>query len=93
MRIRPLSTDTIINLEKWSRKLRLNTVTNSEESNTVIVLGDGTPDDIAVLLLATKLDGAKTAYLVKPQESTYWAYQLATSAVTVEACQTVPCNV
>ena len=60
-------TATYNNIIKWARSLRLPIKYTSDYIRTIIVLGDGTPDEIVIMILAHFLDGKVDAGIVKPK--------------------------
>ena len=73
MKVHPFGTNIISNLVKWNNNFKLDSLDLNEESDTVIVLGDGTPDDISIFLIASKLNGKKAVYMLKPDDTRYSA--------------------
>jgi len=60
-------TATYNNIIKWARSLRLPIKYTSDCIKAIIVLGDGTPDEIVIMILAHLLDGKVDAGIVKPK--------------------------
>jgi len=64
-----LSTSTARNILTWSRRLKIRiSVKPPETVRKVIVIGNGTPDDIVTLVLAHHVDGREMATILKPQK-------------------------
>ncbi len=73
----PLTPDLKVQLESWGRKLHLgNLIKSGLTCSDLITIGDGTPDDVVLLLLARARDGKKPVYVVKPREKRYGALML-----------------
>ncbi len=63
MRITPLSppgSSTYRNILKWFNKLGLKIYGKPEEINKIVLIGNGTPDDIVITLLLHKLNGHRS---------------------------------
>jgi hypothetical protein len=59
-------------LNSFARRfdIQLNTMSPPNKINKLIVLGDGTPDDITIFLVSHHLNGTETVGIVKPIEGT-----------------------
>ncbi len=86
MRLAPLSptSPTAANLERFSRRLGLRDLLVAELRDKVAVLGDGTPDDLVLAVLAHRLDGRDVLGVVKPE------YTGPSSVKAVKAIYSVP---
>jgi hypothetical protein len=68
LRVLPHTSQRIsINLAKWSGKLGVPLASSLQTVCCVIVIGDGTPEDIVCLILAHKFNGGATVGITKPQ--------------------------
>lgn len=59
---------TAINIQKYSRRLKLDVLATSTEGylRGLIILGNGTPDDVAIAILSYHLNGKEVVGIVKP---------------------------
>jgi len=71
------------NLITWSRKLDIS-LAGPEEIGDMIVIADGSPDDIVYLILAHKLDGGKAVGITATQEKRVASIPLALELVRRE---------
>ncbi len=69
MNLYPLTSSIAIKIGKASRKLMREVITNVNIIDSLIVLGDGTPDDIGAAIACHHLNGEKTAGIVKPEKT------------------------
>ena len=74
MRLRilePVAEGVAKHLAAISRKLRLNVLASASliEPKALIIIGDGTPGDYCMALVAWACDGEKTAFITKPKET------------------------
>lgn len=86
MRLAPLfpTSPTAANLERFSRRLGIRSLLMAEPGDKVAVLGDGTPDDLVLVVLAHRLDGRDVLGVVKPE------YTGPSSVRAVKAIYSVP---
>ena len=59
------------NLHKWSRRLGIQLATSMQTIDSIIILGNGSPDDITYLILCHKLNGKKVVGITKTKEPRY----------------------
>jgi len=69
--LEPVAEGVAKHLATISRKLRLNVLASASlvEPKALIVIGDGTPGDYCMALVAWACDGEKTAFITKPKET------------------------
>jgi len=66
-----LSSRLVTNISRISRRLKMDVLVKevaTRDLDTLVVIGDGTPDDIAFGIIAFHLKGDKIAGIVKPKE-------------------------
>ena len=72
MKLYPLSptSGTAINIQKFSKKLGIDVITQSGNFNTIVIIGNGTPDDIVFAIICHHLNGTKVVAIDKPAKKT-----------------------
>lgn len=67
MRIIPFNLK-LVNISKWSKILKLDILSSSNKAKKMIVIGDGTPDDIVVAILCNNFSCEDIVYVTKPED-------------------------
>ena len=74
-----LSSRLVTNISKISRRLKMDVLVKevaTHDLDTLVVIGDGTPDDIAFSIIAFHLKGDKIAGIVKPERTRFGVIDL-----------------
>ena len=59
-----------INIRRWNKRLKLNVITDEAKVDGIIVIGNGTPDDVAICLISYHLNGRRIIFgVVKPPKT------------------------
>jgi hypothetical protein len=74
-----LSNRLVTNIGRISKEIKMNVLikeVNIRELDTLIVIGNGTPDDIAFSLIGHHLNGNKIVWIVKPERTRFGVIDL-----------------
>jgi len=56
------------NLTSWARRLKIPLAGAQSDMDALIIIGNGTPDDVVLLILTHKMDGDHVVGITKPKE-------------------------
>ncbi len=56
------------NLTSWAKRLNMPLTMAQSDIDALIIIGDGTPDDVVLLILTHKMDGDHVVGITKPKE-------------------------
>ncbi len=66
--ITPPSWSITRNLTSWAKRLNIPLTMAQSDIDALIIIGDGTPDDVVLLILTHKMDGDHVVGITKPKE-------------------------